>query len=229
MKSIKLIAILLFNVALLNSCSKDVQSKNDELIKNNKLYELIRHNKLVNKENNISDIKVLKDKNNNIAFLLNKEKGYYKKMFVVKLEKKDFEKLSNLKDFIGKIEIGDQNISVITLNEKYFFTVDENELYNNDKSFYVIGISEHRGQFEILNNNNQILNIDDVLINHFVSATPLSTTKKYASNCTSGGEGASECSIDEWTQNGCSVKCRTGYFACCNSSTVRCICVKEEE
>lgn len=230
MKKIKLIVILFLNIVLLQSCFKNtISDNNSKLEKPNKLYELIKSNRLVKKENNISDIKVIKDNNNNIAFLLMKEKEYYTKMFIVKFEKKDFVKLNDLNDFKGKIEVSNQNISITTLNDKYFFTVDENELKNDNKSFYAIGISEHSGQFEILHNKNQILNIDDVLINHLVSDMPLARAMKYATDCTSGGAGASECSIDEWTQNGCSVKCRSGYYACCNSSTVRCFCVKEEK
>lgn len=44
--------------------------------------------------------------------------------------------------------------------------------------------------------------------------------------CTSGGEGAKECSITEWTDVSCSVSCNDGYYACCNSTTTTCVCVK---
>ncbi|MDX1627474.1 MAG: hypothetical protein R3345_02175 [Fulvivirga sp.] len=50
-------------------------------------------------------------------------------------------------------------------------------------------------------------------------------TAKVLSDCTSGGEGSSSCSIDE-PFNSCSVTCREGYYACCDSSTTTCTCVE---
>jgi hypothetical protein len=49
------------------------------------------------------------------------------------------------------------------------------------------------------------------------------------SNCTSGGAGADDCSISEGAliPQDCSVKCKSGYFACCNSKVVRCYCCKQ--
>jgi hypothetical protein len=47
-------------------------------------------------------------------------------------------------------------------------------------------------------------------------------------NCTSGGPGASECSIGEWPSISCSVTCKSGYYACCDSKTTKCFCVKGE-
>lgn len=44
--------------------------------------------------------------------------------------------------------------------------------------------------------------------------------------CSSGGAGSSQCSIDEWPGVGCSVTCNAGYYACCNSKTVKCYCCK---
>lgn len=44
-------------------------------------------------------------------------------------------------------------------------------------------------------------------------------------SCTSGGAGSTSCSLTEPT-NGCTVTCTTGYYACCNSTTVRCYCCK---
>jgi hypothetical protein len=44
-------------------------------------------------------------------------------------------------------------------------------------------------------------------------------------SCTSGGAGSTSCSITE-PGNGCEVSCTGGYYACCNSSTVRCYCCK---
>jgi hypothetical protein len=44
--------------------------------------------------------------------------------------------------------------------------------------------------------------------------------------CTSGGEGATSCSIGSWPDVSCSVSCGDGYYACCNSSTTTCYCKK---
>ena len=43
--------------------------------------------------------------------------------------------------------------------------------------------------------------------------------------CTSGGEGASQCSAGS---NGCSVTCQAGHNACCNANTNQCCCQKEQ-
>lgn len=45
-------------------------------------------------------------------------------------------------------------------------------------------------------------------------------------SCTSGGTGATQCSIDGAFGTGCSVTCGTGYYACCDDNTVKCYCVK---
>ncbi|MCB0716618.1 MAG: hypothetical protein KDC06_11475, partial [Chitinophagaceae bacterium] len=46
-------------------------------------------------------------------------------------------------------------------------------------------------------------------------------------NCTSGGNGSSSCSITEAPfHQSCTVTCNAGFYACCNSSSVRCYCCK---
>lgn len=45
-------------------------------------------------------------------------------------------------------------------------------------------------------------------------------------SCTSGGAGSTSCSISETTGGECTVTCSSGYYACCNSPTVRCYCCK---
>lgn len=44
--------------------------------------------------------------------------------------------------------------------------------------------------------------------------------------CTSGGGGATQCSIDGAFGTGCSVTCSAGYYACCDDNKVVCYCVK---
>jgi len=48
--------------------------------------------------------------------------------------------------------------------------------------------------------------------------------------CSSGGPGSSSCSVTSTDGSGCSVSCLTGYYACCNYSTVlrnpSCQCIK---
>lgn len=46
-------------------------------------------------------------------------------------------------------------------------------------------------------------------------------------NCTSGGTGSSSCSITELFGMSCSVTCDDGYYACCDSKTTTCKCVKK--
>lgn len=57
-------------------------------------------------------------------------------------------------------------------------------------------------------------------------ATSLLSVPAYASaGCNAGGEGATSCSAGE---NGCSVTCTSGYYACCNGagSQSSCTCTK---
>lgn len=42
--------------------------------------------------------------------------------------------------------------------------------------------------------------------------------------CSSGGEGATSCQIED-VFSGCSVSCGSGYYACCNSGSNNCKCV----
>ena len=69
--------------------------------------------------------------------------------------------------------------------------------------------------FDKLDYSNQLMNI-----------VPLTGGGGGAPNCTSGGAGASECSIEETIGGKCSVTCQAGYYACCDSRTVKCNCVK---
>jgi len=116
------------------------------------------------------EIKVIKDRQS-IAFLTEKKNDYFTRMYVVQLEKGDMKKLKKLKDFIGKIRITDKYLFVTIDGEKFTFTV-ENTAKNNENYYYAIGISEHKGLFEILKKRGKHLN--DILINHAISKLPLS-------------------------------------------------------
>ena len=51
-----------------------------------------------------------------------------------------------------------------------------------------------------------------------------------APRCDSGGVGAESCSVSSSNPIGgveCRVKCKSGYYACCNNATTNCTCVKE--
>jgi hypothetical protein len=86
------------------------------------------------------------------------------------------------------------------------------------------GISESSGSWE------QKAGQLDVSVSNFllpkVGISPEEGGGSGGSTCTSGGTGSSSCSITEWTQTTCSVTCGAGYYACCNSSSVKCTCIK---
>lgn|GEM_PF-5541168 len=49
-------------------------------------------------------------------------------------------------------------------------------------------------------------------------------------DCFSGGVRSTECSIEAGTIGGggaCSVKCKNGYYACCDDQLNKCKCIKE--
>jgi len=53
---------------------------------------------------------------------------------------------------------------------------------------------------------------------------------KVSATCGSGGAGSAQCSTTSGGE-GCSVYCKGGYYACCNSSSgkVTCKCEKNEK
>lgn len=62
--------------------------------------------------------------------------------------------------------------------------------------------------------------------NNIYSIIPPDDGEGGAANCSSGGPGSNECSIGEWPSISCSVTCKSGYYACCDSKTTKCFCVK---
>ena len=85
------------------------------------------------------------------------------------------------------------------------------------------GISYQKGSYININDYNILQPIHEQLIPNLDSANG----KRVDGECTSGGPGASTCSITEVFGIKCSVTCRDGYYACCKSSTTTCVCVKE--
>lgn len=67
------------------------------------------------------------------------------------------------------------------------------------------------------------------LADHSGNTSPAAKTAAAADapfTCTSGGPNSTSCSITEVLGISCSVTCSDGYYACCNSSSTRCICVR---
>ncbi len=54
----------------------------------------------------------------------------------------------------------------------------------------------------------------------------LDAPNKNCKNCTSGGEGATSCGVND-TFSGCSVSCGSGYYACCDGDSNTCHCCKD--
>lgn len=71
-----------------------------------------------------------------------------------------------------------------------------------------------------------LLTIADLQTRYTTSQKIAASADDAPVSCTSGGPGATSCSITEGAiiPNTCSVTCANGYFACCQSSTTRCTC-----
>ncbi|WP_166437238.1 hypothetical protein [Niastella caeni] len=95
------------------------------------------------------------------------------------------------------------------------------------------GLSMMKGKWDaktLLNTNKKyIFNLIALADRSGRTLTPAqreAVTEDIASGCTSGGPGSSSCSISEpLPPQSCSVTCGSGYYACCQSSTVSCNCV----
>lgn len=235
-----LILTVFISFALL-SCNSNEFSNSNKSEVTNELSELNKNDK-----DYIPEIRFLKDEKENLAFLLNKTDRGFLKMFVFQTE--NIEKLNSLKNCHEcSIEFLDESLFLKQNKKiKVVYTVNEIvykkyvEKLGTNHVFLGFGISEHRGLFSIKKSKEKSVRfIDDVLINSNLS-DELTLTAYYNKvdgsgpgnpnndDCSSGGEGATSCSIDEdavVAENGCSVTCGPGYYACCKASTVRCVCV----
>ncbi len=121
--------------------------------------------------------------------------------------------------------------SVIINGKTYYLDIEENRSKFHTKTgeslpsdLKLVGIAIHNGQFKLDNKKIYRKNSEGARV-----AVGDIGGDNCPSKCTSGGTGAVSCSIDEGDIGpiggpGCSVECGDGYYACCDSSKVKCGC-----
>jgi hypothetical protein len=183
-----------------------------------------------------SDAAVKSLKNDLIVFS-NGSKNVYSKASILQFETPTF----NL-DLSGKMEIINFQEGLILKNENeiYFIglqkgskIIDEfNKLtkfnIKTENRFFGYGLSFNNGSWDLgklkIDANSKASNL---LSGRIAWDVP---SDGNGNGCTSGGEGASSCSISDPNFIGgtaCSVTCEQGYYACCKTSTTTCTCVKK--
>ncbi|HJZ40037.1 MAG TPA: hypothetical protein VJ203_06705 [Bacteroidales bacterium] len=129
-------------------------------------------------------------------------------------------------------QIGSRDIYYLGLDD-YSSTFWINTLkssYNIDFENILLGysISSHQRVIEVPDELPSIRSIYDLFTDLNISETAIDTHDLKGTNCSSGGPGSSSCSIEDvWS--GCSVSCKDGYYACCESGKNVCRCVKERQ
>ncbi len=194
-------------------------------------------NKFQNPSNSeVSDsIVAISDERGNLIFLTKKTQEGFEEMYWVQMNEN---KAINITDemFMGHINREEQKLLVFSDNSlAYFFAFDEDVVQEQPDGIIAekcYGISKQYGLFRLTTNYfENVSNIFDILVSVPFSDLPLS---EYGSelDCTSGGPGATECSVDSSIASvatGCSVSCSDGFYACCDSSTSVCKCVEDAE
>lgn len=231
----KTICLLFVGLFFTYSCTEESANLKSGLNSN-----VVKENAKSENHPKADDIEVIADNLGNVAYLTDWTEDGYKKMFVVQLE----EPVKNLdKELQGTVERNETSLSINSSNGslKYFYTIDK-EVDNTSKPtatfLYSYGIAESTGLFNIKKDTEGITSIYDVIANHAISEDVLSVVTENTQNrpideleCTSGGVGATECSVDSTigpVSTGCSVSCGEGYHACCDDSVTICKCLENQ-
>lgn len=139
----------------------------------------------------------------------------------------------NFPKITSNLEIALFDDGIIFLNrtgEIFSFLVEGKSSTNLSEIFnrriyqnFGYGLSRIHGNWKI-NDDSEKDMVHAFLHNNNLDKNIQYYSSRVEEECTSGGPGATDCSIDE-PFGGCSVSCAEGYYACCKSSTTQCICV----
>lgn len=165
--------------------------------------------------------KLIDAKGNELAVIINiDETNSFKEYYIFQYSNKDFSEISTEKD-ASIIEINKEFIKIKVNNDVVILTINTNYKNENEKIYFGYGLSKRLGNFSLIKdylNPTSIINI--VLVNNVL---------KSKGTCHSGGAGATECSVTPSNISvgtpSCSVKCGTGYHACCDDTKGECNCV----
>ena len=224
MLQIKKISVILLLLFICGSCTKNSN-------KTAKLQDTEEGENLTLNKTNNENILIF-DPLGQITVLSNKTEKGFLNMYVLQTEenfpletKKVNGEVHFHKDFL-KIKGSGKNYLLAlhkTSKGKYGKNVDE--------TIIGYGIANHKSIFKMVPENERKgkKNAKEMIINTLVDDSKTLAQKGSESDCTSGGEGSSGCSIDESAivaDVGCSVDCDPGYYACCDSGDVTCTCIE---
>jgi hypothetical protein len=234
----KLLSTILI-LALLSSCSK-------EMYFNKTAAQVTKSTLQVQEKTSSGSGYIFKTQNNEVVFMQSttEDKSKFDKVVVVAFEKDvNIPIKSEDIDYADAIYFKDKRSLVIHSkkdNMVYLFGLDEKQSLekidllkqntnfktNEFKSVLGYGISVLSGNWDL----QKFLNTATTsAFDGLVASSKTINNNKVAplrDECTSGGVGASECSIGSWSEMSCSVTCNAGYYACCKSSTTTCKCIK---
>ncbi len=174
---------------------------------------------------------------NGVAYLFEEKKeGVFNNALIMLPQVR--EDISKLDSFLKEAELKNatSNHVLFTNNqgEKCYFVVMNEEGHElvhklkeeGDEVTIVYGkelshwYGDSRFEIEEIFNNSKIKNIHDLLLNQ--------QQDRGVNTCSSGGPGATSCSIDD-PISGCSVSCASGYYACCSAGSNNCYCVEHKQ
>jgi len=220
-----LLSLVFFSSMILFSCKKEDSNTSKPVLK----YVKIDGEKKI-LASNILNKKTIATKNGVVLFFdKQKEKNYSNALTFVPYYKKDIPKIE---EFLKAKKLSfEYNLHYIKIwnGKDHLLLAVKNEhtrnLFNKNtiSVLPLLQLSFLKGYKFKLNANINKKQINNLIENALLIKKVSPDNDKV---CTSGGEGATSCSIDD-PFSGCSVSCASGYYACCESSNNTCRCVKE--
>ena len=175
-------------------------------------------------ENAQKSVKLIDIKGSELAIIINIDKeNSFSEFFLFQYENIDLAKVLESKEIYLQ-DFGEDYVRLNTGSETLLFTLDSNLKGEKDIVYEGYGISHRKANYTLEIVDNPITISDDLLID--------GKRPSNVSNCTSGGVGSTECSIDSSPIVGggsCSVKCGKGYYSCCDDTRNSCSCKAEKK
>ncbi|WP_143065627.1 T9SS type A sorting domain-containing protein [Flavobacterium urocaniciphilum] len=162
--------------------------------------------------------------NNEISILINQDEKNIEN-YIIQFEESSVLKLEGeYTDFQIIFDLKNKQLNIKISDKIYYFIIDRK--ISNENFYSCIGLSKRIGDFEIKKGNSNT-SFFDLNINKLSS-----NNSTLSMSCTSGGTGATECSVNSTigpVSTGCQVSCGTGYYACCNDDTTVCKCIAKSK
>lgn len=218
---------LFFSLILFFGCQKDNHGSNQSDVENFKFSVLQKKGKIAT-VNNILSKKIISTKDG-IILLFDKTKNYYKHAITLiphnNNEKELFAQfLSDVNSFVYEF---DAITFTNTKGKQVMFAVNNNKGIEISKKANTKTPVYFGNQLSFVRNNNFTPEKVKKLPESFATNSLIDamvTNQNIKGSCSSGGQGSTGCSIDDFT-GGCSVSCGSGYYACCQSSNNTCVCI----